>query len=265
MSTNNLDFTEHELRRVEEISQNASRPERGVMIDGWSVGLSPSKARRSRCVNAFYPSMRSFEENLSATRALYREAGLPCVFRVTRFVGDATLDEKLVAIGGERVGSTLVQLLRLMPNFVGRMKNLSGSIDLIVKVESGPDIVRQCLMELRGDTAEQFAALRTRWKTLPLPIRSYVAQDANGVPLSHVLTIAEDRCVGVFDVVTHASQRGRGLASALIARALADAHAHGATTAYLQVEATNPAVRVYEKLGFRTAYDYWYREVPDTL
>jgi N-acetylglutamate synthase len=258
-----MNWTDHELRRIEEISQNASRPERGVMIDGWSVGLSPSKARRSRCVNAFYPSVRSFEENLSATRTLYRNAGLPCVFRLTRFVNDAALDEKLVAIGGERVGSTLVQLIRLTADIGWCQAQVNLSIDLLIKITSSPDLIGQCLMELRGDTPEQFAALQTRWKALPLPIRSYVAQDANGAALSHVLTIAEDRCVGVFDVVTHASQRGRGLASALIARALADAHADGATTAYLQVEATNPAVRVYEKLGFRTAYDYWYRQLPE--
>jgi hypothetical protein len=41
-------YCDAELRRIEEISQNASRPERGVMVDGWSVGLSPSKAKRSR-------------------------------------------------------------------------------------------------------------------------------------------------------------------------------------------------------------------------
>ncbi|HPG62625.1 MAG TPA: hypothetical protein PK586_11480, partial [Casimicrobium sp.] len=53
-----------DLRRLEEISQNASRPDRGLMIDGWSVGLSPGLAKRSRCINAFYASARAFEVNL---------------------------------------------------------------------------------------------------------------------------------------------------------------------------------------------------------
>ena len=57
------------LRRLEEISQNASRPDRGLMIDGWSVGLSPGLAKRSRCINPFYPSARPLEVNMAEARA----------------------------------------------------------------------------------------------------------------------------------------------------------------------------------------------------
>ena len=42
-----------DLRRLEEISQNASRPDRGLMIDGWSVGLSPGLAKRSAASTRF--------------------------------------------------------------------------------------------------------------------------------------------------------------------------------------------------------------------
>jgi N-acetylglutamate synthase len=38
---------------------------------------------------------------------------------------------------------------------------------------------------------------------------------------------------------------------------------NGATTAYLQVEATNlPAQRIYRRLGFVDGYNYHYREMP---
>jgi GNAT superfamily N-acetyltransferase len=264
----NTVFSEAALRRIEEISQNASRPERGVMVDGWSVGLSPSKAKRSRAVNAFYPGVRSFEENLSTVRALYSQAKLPCVFRMTRFIADATIDSRLAAMGCDAFDRTLVQLCALSPKFIGSELAKINLVDIVIKNEYAPDAIGRIVQELRGDSDEEIAALVERWKTLPLALRSYVvhaADDEKREAISHVLTIAEDDCVGVFEVVTRASHRGRGIGGALLAHVLADAHSRGAKTAYLQVMATNPAVRVYERLGFATAYDYWYREVPADL
>jgi GNAT superfamily N-acetyltransferase len=264
-----LTFSKTELRRIEEISQNASRPERGAMVDGWSVGLSPSKAKRSRCVNPFYASTRSFETNLAAVRSLYRTAKLPCVFRITPFIFDASIDQKLAAMKCDTFDETHVQLRALSPGFVAEISEFNTNIDYCIKSAFAPDEIGRTVRMLREDSVEEITALVSRWKTMVQPIRSYTAYDMRAVdgethrPAAHVLTIADEHTVGVFDVVTHAEHRGRGLASALIARALADAHASGATTAYLQVVGVNPARRVYERLGFRTAYTYWYRQVGD--
>jgi GNAT superfamily N-acetyltransferase len=262
----NTVFSEAALRRIEEISQNASRPERGVMVDGWSVGLSPSKAKRSRCVNAFYAGTRSFDANLATVRALYKAAMLPCVFRITPFVVDAALDARLTEMGCNTFDRSLLQLCELSPQSNARFASISLSNDILIETGQSPYPIGRVVQALRGDSDEEIAALVERWKTLPLAITSYVARDkTNGEALAHVLTIREDDCVGVFDVVTKAAHRGRGLASALIAKALADARNIGARAAYLQVMATNPALRVYERLGFVTAYEYWYREVPADL
>lgn len=258
-------FTHDDLRRIEEISQNASRPERGVMIDGWSVGLSPSKAKRSRCVNAFYPGVRTFETNLAEARELYRRVGLPCIFRLTPFVADATLDEKLELMGCGKFDETCVQTLSLIAPCSCAQDQKHGFIDTGIFLNDSPEAIGRSIQELRGDSDEEIAALLARWRSLPLALRSYSTRDPETErPTAHVVTLREGDTVGVFDVVTAASHRGRGLASALLKRALADAREAGATNAYLQVVSTNPAKRVYERLGFRTAYTYWYREVADS-
>ncbi|MGL4233649.1 MAG: GNAT family N-acetyltransferase [Casimicrobium sp.] len=257
-----MNWTDNELRRIEEISQNASRPERGVMVDGWSVGLSPSKAKRSRCVNPFYASVRSFEENLATVRALYQSANLPCVFRLTRLVADATIEEKLAAMGCVAFDRTFVQLCRLSPATIGALAKNSLPIGIAIEMSASLDVIGRVVQALRGDTDDEITALIARWKALPLQISSYVARDvSNGEAVAHALTIREEDCIGIFDVITKETHRGRGLASALIARALTDAHNAGGRAAYLQVMANNPALRVYERLGFATAYDYSYREV----
>ncbi len=256
------DFTYDELRRIEEISQNASRPERALMLDGWSVGLSPSKAKRSRCVNAFYPSVRPFEKNLRDAVALYKRADLPCIFRLTPFVNDPALDERLAVLGAESFDRTVVQAMKLTSRLNEGRADEKAGVDVVIQFCSSPSEIGLALQMLRGDSDDEIAALLLRWNALPLALASFTAVDQrSGEPLAHVLTIREGDAVGVFDVVTAAAHRGRGLASILLRRALADAQSSGAHCAYLQVVESNPAKRVYERMGFRTVYHYWYREV----
>jgi predicted GNAT family acetyltransferase len=70
----------------------------------------------------------------------------------------------------------------------------------------------------------------------------------------------EGKLAGVFGMVTAVEYRGRGVATAIVAKLLDDARAAGAEIAYLQVEADNaPARRAYSKFGFKDCYAYWYR------
>ena len=70
----------------------------------------------------------------------------------------------------------------------------------------------------------------------------------------------EDGLAGVFSMATAPDMRGRGVASALLARLLSWAWEHGAAHAYLQVDATEPIrrSRCTGKFGFATAYTYHY-------
>src|SRR5258708_6542338 len=74
------------------------------------------------------------------------------------------------------------------------------------------------------------------------------------------LAVVERNCVGLFDIVTAAAYRRRGYGRQLIVQLLQWAKQHGATTAYLQVMCNNsPALALYERIGFREIYRYWYR------
>jgi ribosomal protein S18 acetylase RimI-like enzyme len=74
------------------------------------------------------------------------------------------------------------------------------------------------------------------------------------------LGVLEGPYIGLFDIVTHPARRGQGLGTKLIHNILSWARARGAQTAYLQVMLENgPALRLYDKLGFKELYQYWYR------
>lgn len=266
-----------DLRRLEEISQNASRPERGLMLDGWSIGLSPGLAKRSRCINPFYPSARPFERNLADAREAFAQARLPCTFRITPYVSDAGLDDQLSALGYVSFDEALVQVLPLAElNATDRSPIEPSTID----IRHAPDFATaaQWVGRLRGDSDEQAAALAARWQFnsgVVTPEFVFFATDrfdtrhTDPAPgpgqqcVARSVAIREGNIVGIFDVGTDPAFRNRGLASALLAHQLLNAKRTGADFAYLQVTPDNPSRRIYERFGFRTAYRYWYRALPE--
>jgi len=94
---------------------------------------------------------------------------------------------------------------------------------------------------------ELFMALATP-RVLALPeVRCY-AGDVAGVPAVTAMTVTCGDGVGIASVGTLPAHRGRGYASALVARAVADGLAAGASWAWLQ--SGEAALGMYERLGF---------------
>ncbi|MCZ2136562.1 MAG: GNAT family N-acetyltransferase [Burkholderiales bacterium] len=261
-----------DLCRLEEVSQNASRPERGVMIDGWSVGLSAGVAKRSRAINAFYPSHRPFAVNLADAREAYRAAGLPCVFRLTPFVSDPELDARLAALGYIRFDSALVMARVLAPNDAPSPPAACGDVRMAQEADLARAAAR--VASLRGDGEAEMRGLAARWlmsathidARFAFPSLSAAGEDAaHRVCIASAVGIRDGEYVGLFEVATAAAWRGRGIAEALLRTHLDCAQAQGARVAYLQVATDNPARRLYERLGFQAVYEYWYRALPDDV
>ena len=247
------------LHRLEEISQNASRPDRGLMIDGWSVGLSPGLAKRSRSVNPFYPSVRPFAVNLEETRGAFAKANLPCIFRITPFVSDSTMDARFEALGYLKFDPALVMVLDLSQLQLNHLRHDNATF------MQQPDLALAAtwVAEMRGDDAREMAGLAERWRLSSVDVSASFAFDEAGLRVARSVAIREANHVGIFDVGTAKSHLNRGYSSALLAMQLIEARETGARIAYLQVRADNPARRIYERFGFRGTYEYWYRALPD--
>ena len=239
-------------RRLEELTLNSSAPPGQLLYDGWLLRFSPGKAKRSRSINALYPSRLPVGEKVAHCERAYGERGLPAIFRMSAFTEPAMLDGLLAARGYERFETTLVQTAHIDPG------KLSAAQVEAPRLEEWFDMVG----DLRGSPVGQRAAHLARLAALPLELRAVAVLQA-GVPLATGLAIIEDGHVGLFDVATRESVRRHGHARTVVAALLRWGLERGTRHAYLQVNADNaPAIALYRPFGFAEAYRYWYRGRP---
>jgi hypothetical protein len=152
------------LSRIEDASLNASAPPQQRWLDGWILRYSPGQARRARCINAVAGGRLPLVQKLAYATALFAQAGLPLVARITRFTQPPELDGQLAALGWAALDPTLVQVLAqlacpaLPPLPAGTDWALLSSADYAEAVGA-----------LRGSSASQRLAHAQRLLTSPVP------------------------------------------------------------------------------------------------
>jgi GNAT superfamily N-acetyltransferase len=243
------------LSRVEDAGINASAPPQQRWVDGWLLRFSPGKAKRARCVQAVADGRLPLAERLALCAAVLAEAGLPMVVRITPFSRPEGLDTALADLGYQVLDDTCVMVATQWP---APAEPLPARWQLDRIDHAG---FAAAVGALRGSPPGQRAAQAERLAASPVPYQGWVLRQAGDAEvLACGQTATEGDLVGLYDVFTHPSVRGQGLARRLCAALLNQAWAAGARVAYLQVEADNAAARaIYRRLGFVDAYRYHYR------
>ncbi|MEO8059032.1 MAG: GNAT family N-acetyltransferase [Burkholderiales bacterium] len=243
------------LSRIEDAGLNASAPPQQLWLDGWLVRFSPGKAKRARCVNAVAAGRLPLAERLQACEAVFAEAGLPLIVRITPFTLPQGLDEILENQGLNRFDDTRVMALADLSAFSAPAPAVAGGEIHAVGLEA----FAQRVGGLRGSPLSQRQAHGQRLQHSPVPFHAFEMHvDSELVACGQYAS--EGTLVGLYDVFTASSARGKGYATLLCRHLLEQAHTRGARQAYLQVEGDNHTARaVYRRLGFADSYAYHYR------
>jgi N-acetylglutamate synthase len=241
-----------DVRRVEELTLNSSAPPGQLLYDGWILRLVRGRTKRARSVNAVYPSAVSLEEKIDYCERLYREAALPALFRLTPFSQPPDLDAELDRRGYVRFEATAVECTPIDRGLLGEPE--AQPMELSSWVEA--------VGQLRQSPIAHRSAHLAQLQAMPLTMRA-VAVKSQGRVLATGLTILEDGCAGLFDIVTADEVRRQGHGQRIVASLLRVALDLGARHAYLQVKEDNIAARrLYAQFGFKERYLYWYRARP---
>jgi GNAT superfamily N-acetyltransferase len=242
-------------RRIETASLNAWPALRQERVGGWILRFANGYTKRANSVNPLDPSAGDLEAAVAACERIYREQGLPPVFRLTEPFAPPGLDELLERRGYRRADPTRVLRLDLRERPAGA----GSSAELREETLDGWLPAHAALLGMPPETRAKHRAILEAI----LPRRLFAVRMEDGEAAACGLGVLEGDLFGLFDLVTAPGRRGRGHGTALAAGMLEWAQGRGAAHAYLQVvEANAPARRLYEKLGFAEVYRYWYRVPP---
>lgn len=244
----------HALYHALEHAALAAWPAREVeQHQGWWLRASDGVTKRANSATVLNPEVKDLSQHIALCEDFYAARQLACILRLPSFVDPGTLDRQLADQGYSFFDLSLVLHRPLQAPTQTPDPALQG-------------LPRDAWLETFAALSQLDANSLAGQRGILGRIQGqcyYAVLCQDQAPVCAGLGVVSGRYFGVFDVITHPAQRRQGCARHLIQGLLAWAWQAGAREGYLQVVAANhPAIAVYEGLGYRRAYDYWYRLEP---
>ncbi len=240
------------IRKLEEISMNAWPSLSTVLYDGWVIRFANGVTRRANSVNPIYSSSILVDEKIEYCEKLYKNYKQQAVYKMTSDVFPKNLDLLLDERGYEKVAMTSFQTMNL--NAIG--KNNFDGIKINTKFD---DKWLMRFMAISEANESIFLNCKNMIKNIKMKT-CYVDLVNEGKYIGSGLGVLEDGYIGLFEIVILKDERNKGNGYKIVNSILNWGATNGADNAYLQVMIDNPsALSLYEKIGFKEEYKYWYR------
>jgi len=243
---------ENPIRLIEELSLNAWPAPQTVYDDGWVLRFGEGYTRRANSVNPLYTAHSDLDEHIRRCEQWYRARKQDVVFKMTPLALPKELDKVLTRHGYKEEAITSVQTADLSQIDAAEDKNVTLTTTL-------SDQWLELFCDMRAIDRRHMGIMRQIISRIT-PAAAFAVLNVDQVGAAVGIAVAERGYVGLFDITTQPGLRNRGLGQQLILHLLHWGKTQGATHGYLQVMTNNPpALRLYEKLGYRELYQYWYR------
>jgi ribosomal protein S18 acetylase RimI-like enzyme len=208
------------------------------------VRFANGYSSRANSASAIVDGARFTPESIAHIEQLYRDAGLKPRVRVTPVAHVET--RAFLELRGYQPIDVSMTMVRELP--------ASMPADAGVRIAGKPaaDWINGISIRQEGSKRSP-AHLEAIVSRIELP----AAFATFGEGLGYGLCVVDGELAELGSIIIDAGHRGQGLGEAMVKSLLSFAATEGAHTAFLQVDCANtPAVRLYERLGFKPLYRY---------
>ncbi len=231
---------------------NAWPSKQTILYDGWILRFAGGITRRANSINPIFESNIQVDEKIKHCENLYLSRDLPTIFKMTSDTFPSDLDKILVSKGYERDADTSVQTMAS----IGFNTLDTKSIKITERFD---DKWLERFIKFNNYEKSKTIGLKNIVEHIAFK-KCYLDLIVDGQAIGCGLGVLEDTFIGIFDIVVDQAFRKKGYGKGIVESIMHWGYENGATIAYLQVMLNNPpALRLYEKIGFKEIYKYWYR------
>lgn len=241
------------ILKIEELSMNAWPSLQTNFYDGWVLRFSEGYTKRANSINPIFSSTLNIDEKIEYCEHLYGAKKLPIVYKMTDTCHPKNLDTILESKGYIKIDDTSVQVLDLATYKACDFEGVDIEDDFSL---NWLDSFADC-----SNTRDQ-SKIRIMTKMLQNIIGEKICVKINfeHKTVACGFGVIEDSYIGIFDIIVKQEFRGKGYGSEIMHALLKEAQKKKLLRAYLQVVKGNfVAENLYNKLGFKENYRYWYR------
>lgn len=238
-----------DVESLERATLDAVAPPEVVEIEDWLLPMDRSTI--GRAISAV--PLRHIGLNAAAVEAIeaaYQLRGFKAQFRIADVAGSANVHEKLRHLGYAPVQPTLTQVAPLTQE---RWDQPASGITI---TDRPTDAWKAVYLSEGFDPVDGLNRVNALSRSQCV---RYVCIERDGRALAAGTASTSHGWVGIHGMRTLPEARGQGLATHIIKAFAQEALTSAQSGLYLQVEERNAgAIRLYESLGFRTAWRYHY-------
>lgn len=242
------------IKTFEELSLNAWPALKTELYDGWILRFANGYTKRSNSINPIYESFLPLEEKIKTCEDKYRHQNLPVIFKLTQDSVPKGIDDALVKRNYFKLDETSVRVLDLKDYKYCKKNEILK--EEFFSDDWFSDFIRCSNLE---DKNFQKTAKMILDNVLGRVIT--VRKKVDGKTVGCGYGAIEREYIGIFDVIVDKNERGKGYGRDIMNGILNAASQVKVKNAYLSVIVGNVAAEnLYEKLGFKEIYCYWYRK-----
>ena len=244
-----MDFT------IEELSLNAWPALKTLFYDGWIIRMANGYSNRANSINMIYPSRintKSIEEKIKYCDDIYARHNLPANYKILSCEEHKQIEKRLEALNYEKILETQIQVCDITKLRIKKHEGIiiSGSFDNIWK----ESVI--AFNKIKEEHKSTFKNIMDNIAVSKIAVR----KEAGGATVACGYGVLENNYAGLFSIVVKKEERGKGYGREITEAILCEAARRGIEKSYLQVDHDNSAaLRLYETLGYKEVYRYWYR------